>query len=145
MKVYRLALPNSRGFSINKAYYKATFTRTRECRDWANAIIEKLQSPKNLAAVSAFKQKFDASNGAIGVFLKFHINRSVFYTKSKDISRFSMDLSNVEKLLVDLLFDKKYGIHALDLDDKLIVQLVSEKVPSDSFSIDIGLRILPRL
>ena len=145
MKVYRLKLNGTRGFSINKAYYKQSFTRTVECREWAHGIVAALQTPENLAAVHAFKQKFDASNDAIGVFFRFSIPRSVFYTKAGDISRFSMDLSNVEKLLLDILFDKKYGSQALDLDDKLVVQLISEKVPADGFSIDIGLRILKRL
>lgn len=145
MKVYRLKLHGARGFSINKAYYKQTFNRTRECRDWAHGIVAALQTPDNLAAVYAFKQKFDASNDAIGVFFKFGVPRSAFYTKSNDISRFSLDLTNVEKLLLDIIFDKKYGHHALDLDDKLVVQLVSEKVPADGFAIDIGLRILKRI
>lgn len=138
-------MPGLRGFSLNRAYYKASFTRTIECRQWGNAICHALQSKENVAAVAAFKQKFDISNDAIGVFMKFSIPVGVFYTKSQSISRFSMDLSNVEKLLLDLIFDKKHGPHALDLDDKLVTQLISEKVPANSFCIDIGLKILRRL
>lgn len=145
MKTYKLHLPNCRGFSINKAYYKSTFTRTQECREWARGIAAALQSPQNMSKIAEFLTKYSQKVHGIGVFLRFGVPRGMFYTQKGEISRFSMDLSNVEKLLIDILFDKKHGPHALDLDDKTIVQLVSEKVPDDTFNITIGLKVLKRL
>lgn len=59
-----------------------------------------------------------------------------------------MDLSNIEKMLIDLLFDKRHNGRLLDcgteatslaLDDKLITKLVSEKNlhPAAEHNIDI--------
>ncbi|HEY5688546.1 MAG TPA: hypothetical protein VIS27_09610 [Yeosuana sp.] len=145
MKTYKLYLPGCRGFSVNKAYYKSTFTRTTECRQWARGIAEALQSPTNMSEITKFLNTFNRDVDAIGIFLKFKIPRGTFYTQKNDISRHSMDLTNVEKLLVDIVFDRKHGPHALDLDDKMLVQCISEKVPSDTFSIIIGLKVLKRL
>lgn len=127
-------------FSINKAYYKKSFTRTAECREWGDSILEQLLCESIQEELLRFRLAFlDADRASIGVHIVYHIPKAVFYTKKGDISRRSMDLSNVEKLLIDLIFDPRFCgrdlesgnvCQNLSLDDKLITKLISEKVPS---------------
>lgn len=141
---------NAPPFSVNKAYYKKSFTRTKECRAWGEDILEQLQDKTIQQDLEDFRIAFlEDDISAVGAHLVFHIPKSTFYTKKGDISRRSQDLSNVEKLLIDLIFDPRFAGRELDsglvcqnlsLDDKLITKLISEKVPSKGFNkIDVTL------
>ena len=123
-------------FSINKAYYKNR-KRTRECREWGDDILLQLQSSKILSKLRKVKQW-----KAIELHLLYHYPKEKLYTKKGEISRRSMDLSNIEKLLIDLICDSRYNGRVLkdtvlenaNVDDKLIVKLVSEKRLSEDNS-----------
>ena len=141
---------NAPPFSVNKAYYKKSFTRTKECREWGNDILFQLLDHHIQRDIERFRLAFAKKKfSSVGMHIQFHIPQSVFYTKKGDISRRSMDLSNVEKLLIDLIFDPRFcgrdlgdGELAknLSMDDKLITKLISEKIPSKShYKIDITL------
>jgi hypothetical protein len=131
------------GFSINSAYYLKSFKgkspskiRTRECRDWGDDILIQIQKMKQ--EFEEFKESFDDKIHAVEIDLTFYIPGSKFYTKAGHISIASLDLTNVEKLLVDLIFDSRFhgrellghSIVNLNLDDKLIVSMTSKKRPS---------------
>lgn len=128
-------------FSINKAYYKRSFTRTKECREWGDSVLRQLQAATIQEDLQKFRIEFlSAPEASIGVRLRYFIPEEIFYTKKGDISRRSQDLSNVEKMLVDLIFDPRFcgrelsrGLicQNLNLDDKLITKLVSEKLPTE--------------
>lgn len=144
--IYRIILQGVKPFSINKAHYRRG-QRTQECRKWC------LQVHKQIAGDPAFvpfkKQALKAS--FFHVCLRFNIPRSKFYTKTGKISRLTSDLTNVEKMLVDAIFDKRFHgreesglkIKTLECDDTLITKLVSEKgaTESDSYSIDVSIQI----
>lgn len=137
-------------FSLNKAYYKRSFTRTAACREWGDAILLQLQDDAIQAQFAALKASFETGH-SLHVNLVFHIPQCKFYTKKGDLSRRAQDLSNVEKLLIDLIFDPRFEgrfidgqeIFNLSMDDKYITLLVSEKVPTERehrIDIDISLR-----
>ena len=142
---------NASPFSINKAYYKRSFTRTEQCRAWGDSVLAQLQAERIQADFEALRACCETRHG-LEAHLTFHIPAKLFYTKKGEISRRSQDLSNVEKMLIDLIFDERYCgrelddgqvINNLSLDDKLIVKLVSEKKPTEgSAQIEVTLRSL---
>jgi len=130
-------------FSINSAYYLksyggkgATKIRTKECREWGDAIL--LQLKPKMEEMLKFKALFNEKEDALVIHLKFHMPKSKLYNKGGGISAASCDITNIEKLLVDILFDARFNgrtvdsqrISNLDINDKYVVRMLSEKVPS---------------
>ena len=136
MSKFTLLFPRRRGFSVNQSFYRATYTRTRECRAWGEEIIKDLMTPLNKAIIDANRPQVMAAF-AITVRLTFYIPYEKFYTKAGKIAKTSLDLTNVEKNLVDLLFHTKYNTVNLNKDDVNIVSIVSRKVPSNDFKIKV--------
>lgn len=121
---------NSPSFSINSAYYRNR-KRTTECRKWGKKIHDQLE--KYRKDFDLFRSKFDPIKHAIQVTLDFYVPIERFYTKDNKVSRRSKDLSNIEKLLLDLIFDKRYyerDLPSLNIDDTLITILLSRKRPT---------------
>ena len=130
-------------FSLNKAYYlksfggkSATKIRTKECREWGDRVLSQLQKlDEKLDELNTF---FDEKQHALKISLQFLIPSSKFYTKAGHISIGSSDITNVEKMLVDLLFDERFNGRGLDgkilknfnINDKFIVEMRSRKPPS---------------
>lgn len=134
----KLVFKDIEPFSINKAYYKGSFSRTRELREWATRVISQLGSPVNQVVINHWKKKYKGKH--LSVYLKHYIPKSKFYNKDGTISIRSNDLTNIEKLIVDLIFGVKHSLYGLDIDDKNIVQLLSEKIPSKTYSIECVIR-----
>jgi len=127
-------LVDSPPFSINSAYYKASFTRTRECRSWAASIMKQLCTDSYKIAFAKFREAY--VDEPLKVSLEFY--HTIYRAKKNEISRQSMDLSNIEKLFIDILFDKRFDCEMIDnpkftyrslmIDDKNIMQLESRKI-----------------
>ena len=141
-------------FSINKAYYlksfggkKATKVRTQECRNWGDSIL--LQLKKYVKKFDKFRNGFDPKTQQIHLEITHTIPEKTFYTKDGEVSVFSNDLSNVEKMPIDLVFDKRFNgrmvfgeeISNLDLNDKYITKMVSKKVPGEEYKIEIVIKV----
>jgi hypothetical protein len=131
MKPFKLTLRGIEPFSINKAYYKKTFTRTRECRDWSDDVLAELQTPLNREIIRANKVNVHDAK-SIHLKLIFFLPEDIFYTKKNEISSRKEDLTNIEKLLVDLLFNEKYGTINFNRDDKYLTTVISKERPSES-------------
>ena len=143
MKSYKLVLDGCRPFSTNSAYYKNR-QLTRECRRWRQTIIEALSTTENLAAMRDFRESFDPSTQGISIALSFGMPENKLYKINKEISRLSMDLTNIEKLLVDVIFDPKFAergeVDNLSLDDKYVIRLYSEKIARHNYKIVVELK-----
>lgn len=139
---------NSPPFSVNSAYYRNR-KRTLKCRKWGDTILRQLQES---SIKKSLKELHDVNPSSLTVCLEFSYPRSKLYTKQSkytEISRLSMDLSNIEKLLIDLIFDARYNERELDgkllsnlnLDDKIITKLISSKVlnPDDKMQIFVSI------
>lgn len=135
-------LEDCRPFSINRAYYKNRGI-TRECRLWRQTIIS--AAKPHIPLFKEFRESFDPQINGIFIHITHHIPFHKFYTKKGDISIQSMDLTNVEKLLVDILFDARFydrgELDNINLNDKYIVKLISEKVVDTEWGIDVELDI----
>lgn len=142
--MYSKTLQNVKPFSINKAHYR-NGVRTRENRAWAHEVHKQIADCPQFKSFKKTAQKASFFH----VSLRFNIPQKNFYTKKGKISRLTSDLTNVEKGLVDLIFDKRFqnreekGVKyiTLECDDALITKLISEKqaVNSDSYSVDVNI------
>lgn len=144
--IYQITLQDIKPFSINKAHYRRG-QRTKECRNWSLEVHKQIANDKNFLQFRKRAKKASFFH----VHLRFNIPEKKFYTKTGKISRLTSDLTNVEKMLVDVIFDPRFNgreeqgikIITLDCDDTLITKLVSEKgaTNNDSYSIDISIQI----
>lgn len=136
---------NTHPFSLNSSHYR-NGNRTSEYRDWTENIHNMLDSHRE--EIEEFTSFFNEKKHAL-IFKCVHfIPSSILYTKTGKISRRSKDLSNVEKTLVDSLFEPRYfkrGFSTLNLDDTLIIDLYSFKrvSPHDTFCIQVIIQIVP--
>ena len=139
-------------FSINKAYYRNR-QLTQEARTWREQILVQLQQPLLLELIRALKKEFQPSKHALSVTYDFYFPRHLLFTKKGEISKRSFDLTNIEKLLQDNLFESRYNgreiddliIENFDIDDKFIIDLHSRKIPheKDHHEIRIVVALVP--
>jgi len=154
-KVQITIIINSRPFSINQYYYypvlkteihaynakrKARIygkpVRSADARNWARSVFTELNKSGNKAQLKKFRDSFDPKLHTIGIKLACYYEN--FTTKAGIISSKTNDCSNVEKPIIDLLFDEKYygrscpeGCENLNINDKFITELISSKHQSD--------------
>lgn len=142
----RLVLYNCRPFSINNAFYKRTFNMTAICRKWRKTIIEALKKPANQEQLDYFRKNFNPARHGISIAISHTIPKSNFFTTKGEVSRRSMDLTNIEKLLVDIIFDSRFSerneINNLAIDDKFIVKLYSEKIVGKMWKVVVELKLI---
>ena len=101
--------------------------------------------------MAKIRDKFDSKKHSLSASYHFYYPKSILLTKSGEISRRSMDLTNVEKLVQDNIFEERYNgriihdttITNLNIDDKYITSLHSSKNLGDSYLIEIEIEILP--
>lgn len=136
---------NAPPFSVNKAHYR-NGNRTTQCRAWGDLILEQIENYRD--EIELFREQFDKLNQSLNTELIFLYPSSILLTKKGYVSRRSSDLSNIEKMLVDLIFDPKFfqrGTNNLNLDDTLVTSQLSKKriSPTDSYQIIVHITISP--
>lgn len=102
---------------------------------WAEEIQYYLNDIKGLHEMAS---DFADRGGAFLVKLTFSFPKHIFYNKAGAISSKSMDLSNVEKPLLDLIFGDTMGIN-----DKNVIKLISEKQSDAFYCIKIRIEHVP--
>ena len=138
-------------FSTNKAYYRNR-QLTQEARLWREEFLIQLQDKNIQSDLSAIRDAFDPTLNAIAVSYRFLYPSDKLLTKKGTISSRSHDLTNIEKLVQDNIFDHRFNgreigeliIQNLDIDDKFIVRCHSEKMRSQThtYLIQIGIEIV---
>lgn len=139
-------------FSINSAYYNKGNgkVRTAECRRWGDAVLEQLQSYSE--EMKEFTAAFEVKLHGIDVELTHFIPEKFYYNYEKTISSRSPDITNIEKLLIDLVFDARFfgrndasgkKIVNLNINDKNIVSCLSKKLPSYEYRVELKISIIP--
>lgn len=122
-------------FSVNKAYYKNR-QLTQEARTWREDFLLSMQRKEVLQQMRSLKQLWSPSKHCLSVSYDFFYPSNILYTKKGEVSKRSMDLTNIEKLVQDNLFEHRYNgreidgvvIENFDIDDKFIVSLRSQKL-----------------
>jgi hypothetical protein len=149
MKEIKLVL-KIKPFSINAMFAKSRGFTTAKYKDWSYQVFHQLDTEENLKKMAEFKEEFDPLVNCIHLHLKSSYPKSVFIKKAGGISSRTHDISNIEKPLIDLIFDEKYekkpspyGCKNLAINDKFITKMISEKLISDDedYRIEIDLSI----
>lgn len=140
---------NVKPYSVNSMYYGDARTQRTEFKDWTYQVFHELSTKKNLDAMRDLRDAFDPHKHSFKVRLVAHYPAEVFKTKEGRISAKTMDLSNWEKPLLDLLFDKKfyerqhpYGVANINHNDCYVSELHSYKKQSDRHYIKITVQII---
>lgn len=126
MDTLEITLKNTKSFSINNYYIGRLRVRSPEARKWGQEIHDKLVVYKQ--DFEKFRSGFDAKHHALHIEITRYLPN--LYNESGTINHQSMDCSNTEKSLIDIVTGSKYferGLCTLNIDDKFIVRMVSEK------------------
>lgn len=136
--------------SLNSAYYLKGNgkVRTKESRAWGDKLLVRLQS--YTTEINSFLSIYDPSLHGIKIDLTHYIPATHYYNLERLISSRSADLSNVEKLLIDVLFDARFNgrvvggktIQNLNINDKCIVEMRSRKLPNTKYIIDVKIELV---
>ena len=137
-------------YSVNAYFYGNRAIKKREAVEWEQKIIEFLRTKETQSDLNNFRNSFDPSKHSISVDIKLTYPRKILYTQKKQLSAKAFDISNTEKPLIDVLFLPKYSTESsrnIELDDKYITRMISEKVVGANYSIDVKIQLLnlPRL
>lgn len=114
-------------FSINKAHYR-NGQRTTACRKWGDKLLKDLSVRED--DVIEFRNKFNLQKHCLTITILHLLPKSKLFTLEGRISLTSNDLSNIEKMLIDILFDKRFddrGNTNVCLNDALLVDMKSYK------------------
>jgi len=125
--------------------------RTTAARKWGAEVFKQID--KYREEIISFRGLFNPLEHCLHFELIFYYPIKLFYNKQNSVSAKTMDLSNVEKPLIDLLTQEKYadrpfpdGAENFRIDDRFITSLYSRKKPSkcgSGHSITIIVRIMP--
>lgn len=108
-----------RPFSINQAYSRDIRFKTAAYKSWASEALHRLSLIPELATMG---KQHKAKGGTFEVSIVVVYPESEFYNKSGAVSSKIQDLSNFEKLLLDLIWG-----HTMGVNDKYVTTLVSHK------------------
>jgi len=141
----KLILNSIKPFSVNSAYWKNR-KHNKACKEWKVTVLEALNSLHNASQMKSLVQVFDCSLHALYATITVFYPTKIFFIQGDQgknpkgsISSKTMDLTNTEKLLVDLVFN-----HTLNIDDRYISDLKSEKRPSkEGYRTEIVISLIP--
>lgn len=124
-----------RPFSINSMYYAQKAIKTQPAREWSYRVFEQLSSDANLEAMERIRNAFDPNTHNFEITLTAYYPKKKLLTKKGTVSAMSIDTTNWEKPLVDLVFLPKhrnsappFGCENIGYDDKYICSMSSKKV-----------------
>lgn len=133
---------NIKPYSVNSMYYGDARTQRSEFKDWTYQVFHELSNAKNLAAMKAIREAFNSDKNSFKIRIVAYYPESVFRTKDGRISARTVDLTNFEKPLIDLIFDKKffdrphpYGVQNINTNDAYITEVHSYKKAGPSHKI----------
>lgn len=134
-------------FSINAVYYRDRRHKTQAYRDWELSIFQCLNSPEIQQKLSNLRKAYNEDLHCFAVDFTFHFPNLL--NKAGKISSRVEDLSNVEKVLLDVLFlpkfhaqDFPFGVKNINSDDKYVLQLNSRKQLADKPGISVKVALI---
>lgn len=120
-------------FSVNQMSSRDLRFKTKEYKDWHLEFSTRLQEIKELQDVA---DMYKAHGGAFLIWIEVVYPPHIFYNKSKQISAKTIDVSNFEKPILDVIFRD-----TLAVDDRNVVKCVSTKRAGATWSVDIKLEL----
>lgn len=137
--------------SVNSFYTGDRRFKSAAAVEWSRQTCHTLNTPEILAKLEKLRNHFDPTRHSYSIDLTFYYPEDRILTKSGVLSSRSIDISNSEKHLVDLLFLPKFfdkespeGLRNLNIDDRYLTDMVSKKrVSKDGdYSIEVTISIL---
>ena len=129
MNSVKIVLPGERVFSINQTYSRDMRFKTSAFKDWHLRLTTLLEQCSELTALA---EKWRKDGGNFEVILSAIYPQHLFFNVAGDISSKTIDCSNFEKVLIDIIFGD-----VMDVNDKYITTLTSHKKPGATYSIEI--------
>ncbi len=123
-----------KAFSINKVHCRDSRYFTAEFQDWRSAIEYRLDQIHDIHAVA---DKWRASGGTFEVTYTAVYPPAIFYTREGLVSAKTIDCTNHEKVIQDVLFDR------MKINDKFVTAMHSFKRPGTGYSLEITLKLNP--
>jgi len=130
-------------------YYSQKNIKTADAREWTAQILFALNDSKVEKALEDLRENFDPMRHSYKFDFTFYYPRHLFFTKKGDVSSKTLDQTNVEKPLQDILCSSQYfrrpcpeGAANLNINDRYVTDVISRKRPSEAHSIEIEIEIL---
>lgn len=121
-------------FSINASSHRDQRFKTPEYRQWCAEVFSQLNSDEQQGKLRKLREFFNESKHCVEVEITAFYPKAKLLTKARQISATTVDLSNAEKILIDVLFGAKFhaaefplGCPNLNLNDKYIISMSSKK------------------
>lgn len=134
-----LNLPDQMAFSINAATCRDARFKTVAYKDWYSKIKASIQMNGSYKSLLDFAETFKQDNHqSIEIEIDIYYPNWLFYTSKGTISSKTFDISNTEKILIDLLL-----VDILQINDKNVTRLISSKHPAKAYGINITLALMP--
>lgn len=133
-----MVLQNSRAFSVNAATYRDARFKTASYKEWYTILNQQIIRHPEYANLLILAEDFLLDERQI-LELDYHVQypESVFKNPKGLVSSRTFDVSNTEKLFIDLLVGDIMGIN-----DKYIRKMVSSKGPGDNFALKFTIRLI---
>lgn len=115
-------------------YYGRRDQKTAAYRDWETTFLHELGKAGPQQALADLRNVFDINKHCYRMRITWHAPKSDFITKEGKISSRTFDVTNCEKILLDLICLPKYHVQSahygaknLNIDDKYVLGLSSGK------------------
>lgn len=124
-----------------------------EAKEWFANVFYGLSNPEIAQMLKELREAFDKRINGFSVRLLWHIPADILYTKAGDLSSRAMDLSNVEKSIIDAIFlprnfgtNVPYQCENLNIDDRYLRRLFSEKKASvdGQYRLDVTIKLITK-
>lgn len=136
-----------KAFSINDYFHNnRAHGKRKEAREWEYAINWAMRGLES--EFQALRASFDPEVHGLEVTLTFYYSN--LKTKAGKLNKKVYDLSNCEKVLLDLLLNPvnhgtpPYKSPNLNIDDTFVVALHSYKAPADKDGIGVKIQLVPQ-
>lgn len=124
-----------KAFSLNAYRYGHSPHKTKAARDYEAEVLSLLSKKHELELMADMWRKNIGYN-QIQVWITHVYPKAVFYNKAGNVSAKTFDLSNTEKIILDLIINRHMG-----LDDRHVTQLVSSKESGECFEVRVCLEL----
>ncbi len=125
-------------FSVNAYHYRDKRHKTAEARAWEAQVLSLLEEhEKSLLEIAS---DFNKIGGGFRVHFSAIYPPHIFYNKAGGISSKTIDITNFEKPLLDLIFGSIMGVN-----DKTVVECKSHKLPGPFYAIEVTLEHDPNI
>ena len=132
-------------YSVNRYHY-GDGRKHNDAINWEATIRVYLKDATIQLELERVRTSFKASDHTISINLIFIYPKNILFNKEGLMSSRAYDLSNVEKPIIDLVFLERHSsplCKNLELDDKYISKMTSDKMIGDTHGIAINIEVLP--